>query len=198
MAQRIFLREFVLAGLLVWALPEPVNASLQSKARHLLPDHGKLQSGGNIGFLALGMGYEHVRGKVHSDFFYGYVPEQVGGTSIHTVAHKLTVRPLQFRMPAKLNFAPLTFGMGTHLGIGSEYFLVEPDLPWDYYWPSALHFQPFIGNSLTWQGGSHAIDQMSTYMELGALDFFWRNYFEEGSIGLADILTLSVGASLGF
>ncbi|MEI9808825.1 MAG: hypothetical protein WDO16_13705 [Bacteroidota bacterium] len=71
-------------------LPFFAAAQQRTGFARLIPQHIKLQFAGSIGFLSAGFGYESPNKRFQGDFFYGYVPESVGGVTIHSVTAKLT------------------------------------------------------------------------------------------------------------
>ena len=50
------------------------------------PDHIKIQYAGGMGFISIGAGYSTKNQKLEGDLYYGYLPESIGGVSIHSIS----------------------------------------------------------------------------------------------------------------
>lgn len=158
----------------------------------ILPHHAKLQFAGSIGFLSGGFGYESGNRKLQYDFLYGYVPEQVGGVSIHSVTGKLTWIIFSKELKNKLRIDPLTTGFLINYTFGKDYFLfTTPNYSSLYYgFPTAAHIGIFIGGSITknklglyYEIGTHVKDLTSYVVNTKTLDF-------------VDILSIGIGTRI--
>jgi hypothetical protein len=146
----------------------------------LMPQHLKLQFAGSIGFISAGFGYESPNKKFQGDFFYGYVPESVGGVTIHSVTGKFTWMALSKEYAKDWRVDFLTAGVLINYAFGKQYFLFSPEnYPYKYYgFPTALHAGIFVGSSVTkkrWglycEVGSTAKDILSYVNNTGSLRF---------------------------
>lgn len=177
---------------------------LPSHARHamvdaVIPDFLRLQSGGSQGLLSAGAGKSFAEGLIESELSYGYVPEWVGGTGIHVLTHRTTLSPFPLELGRAGTWRPAILGYSVHIGLGERYFLFSRKFD-HYYWPSALHFRAFTGTRFGWRTGRiPGISYVTGILEIGALDSYLIDAYNNRSIGLRDIVSaaLAVQLSLG-
>ncbi len=158
-----------------------------------LPNTFAAQTAGNIGFVALGAGYTYYKGSVVTQLLYGYVPESVGGISIHTLAFKQQLYPLRLQKDFPSLSSPIYLGFTANIGLGDQYMLFLKDRFRDYYWPSALRFSLFTG--IEGRLPLKAVLPGSTgfYAEIGVLDPYLTAYFREDRLRARDVLGLAFG-----
>jgi hypothetical protein len=146
----------------------------------LIPQHLKLQFAGSIGFISAGFGYESPNKKFQGDFFYGYVPESVGGVTIHSVTGKFTWIAVSKEYSRAWRVDFLMAGVLANYAFGKQYFLFSPDnYPYKYYgFPTALHAGIFLGSAVTkkkwglyYEVGSTAKDLLSYVKNTRSLRF---------------------------
>ena len=175
--------------------------STVSKRDWYLPDYVKTQFAGNIGFIAVGVGYSCFGDKAQFDLFYGYVPRSVGGVDIHMISRKNSVIPLSVDLRKGYVLSPLVVGFSTILTLGNNYFLSLPDrYPEGYYWwPTALHFAPFMGVKIQKKLEEvRRVKVIDAFIEVGTVDFYLRSALRSDYLGPADILSLAVGMTFFF
>lgn len=181
----------LLLGLLL-----PFFASTQSHKgfSRLLPHHASLQFAGGIGFFSAGVGYGSKNHRLLGDFYYGYVPEQVGGVSIHSVTGKITWAPLSHKLSKTMRWQMLTTGLLVNYAFGKQYFLFAPaNYSYSYYgFPTAMHVGIFAG-------GGFFYKRAQLYYELGTTDKELLSYINNArSLTLSDILNIAIGARISF
>lgn len=171
--------------LFVDATAQPVK-----KKTGLMPHHVKLQFAGTIGFLSVGTGYEFAKQKLQGDFFYGYVPEKLGGINIHSVTAKLTWIPISIRSK-KMKYDLLTTGFLVNYAFGKQYDISRESFEY-YGFPTAAHLAMFAGGGIT-------KNKFGLYYELGITD---RELVSFGSnlkgLKFHEIINIGIGARLSF
>lgn len=168
-------------------------------ARALLPDHARLQFAGGQGLVSAGPGWGWVRERIQADILYGWVPASVAGRSVHAVSQKTTVAPLVFSAGPRARLAPLLAGWSANVALGENYHLILPNHHRNYYWPSALHFWFFAGTrARAALGSGPGAGAVSAVAEVGAHDVYWRAWLRNETLGLPDILSLSLSVQLHF
>jgi hypothetical protein len=179
----------VVAGILLLMISVSGAEAQQRKVSPLLPDHLNLQFAGAIGFLSAGVGYETKNHRLSGDFFYGYVPESLGGITIHSVTAKLTWAAVT-RQPRKdLRVDWLTTSILANYVFGKQYFLFDPDrYPFNYYgFPTAAHVGLSIGSAVYYK-------KFGVYYEFGTTDRYIMSYIENtSSLFFTDIFNMGVG-----
>ena len=170
--------------------------------KKLLPDHAKLQYAGGIGFVSLGFGYHNRNQRLECDFYYGYVPEQVGGVSIHSVTVKLNWMALKTIQKKNLSIKPLVAGILVNYSFGKQYFSFNPrNYPYSYYgFPTSLHSALLVGSQLgvSFPDAKRARG-LAFYYELLFFDQDIANFVgNTRSLQFTDILTLGLGIKITF
>jgi hypothetical protein len=167
------------------------------KRNKLLPDHIKIQFAGGIGFFSLGAGYSSANEKFEGDFYYGYVPESIGGLTIHSLTSKITWLPVKAIPVYGLRLKPFTTGLLINYTFGKQYFGFTPDnYPYNYYnHPTNLHIGFFLGGQLrnTYKP-QKKIKQMALYYELITFDTELISFVKNTrTIKIHDIINLGLG-----
>lgn len=164
--------------------------------RAFLPDHYILQYAGNIGFMAIGAGYD-IGNYFQMSILYGFLNEQFGDSKItvSTVSfkHNFTItRPL-----TKLNFSP-TAGMAVNWGYTENTFHKLPEhYPNKYYFQNKVHLAPYIGGNFSHNlKKSRYVRSLSFYYEVSSLDAYILEWIRRDYIKLSDIISLSIGIKL--
>jgi hypothetical protein len=180
--------------LLLW-LFVPTQVLTQSKGiRKLIPHHASLQFAGGIGFLSAGIGYDSKNKRLQGDFYYGYVPEKLGGITIHSVTGKFTWAALSHKLSNTMRWHLLTTGILFNYAFGKQYFLFDPDnYPFSYYrFPTAMHIGLFAGGGFFYR-------KTQLYYELGTTDKELVSYINNTqSLTLGDIINLGIGMRIWF
>jgi hypothetical protein len=158
----------------------------------LIPDHARAQFAGASGLLSLGAGYGFLQGRIETGLLYGWVPEWLGGVSIHTLAQRTAFSPVLWKPDPALSLYPITIGYAAHFALGRNYDLLLEERFRGYYWPSALHFWIFAGAKARKEMPRRYVKGITALVEIGTLETYLRPYFRNESIGLGDILSLSL------
>ena len=164
--------------------------------RTFLPDHFMLQHAGNIGFMAIGLGYD--MGHFYQlSLLYGFLNEQFGDSkvSVNTVSLKNNfslTKPL-----TKLHFKP-TAGLAINWGYTKNTFHKLPEhYPDKYYFQNKVHLAPFIGGEFSHHiTKSNYFKSVDFYYEFSSLDAYILEWIRRDYIKLRDVLSLSIGLKL--
>ena len=178
------------------------SAQAEPRVKHwIVPDYAKIQSGGWIGLITAGLGYEFFDDRLDVGAYYGYLPESVGGTTVHTLAWHVGVRPLTLLAP-EARWEIAYFGVGAAHSFGRNFFVKVPDRYPDgwYYPPTGMRLLAFVGTELgipisdRWPLRSHA-----AFVEVTAVDHYLRLWVTEPkAFPLTSVLSLSAGYRLAF
>lgn len=155
----------------------------------------KTQFAGNMGVLSVGIGKTFFN-CVGIDINYGYIPQWINGSEIHSIALKTAVRFC--KMPVLSN-QKLEFylGISTIYGITHNTHLSYPSyFPSKYYEPNAIHFNPMIGGILLLPVSHKSIEAIAVFSEIGSADYQIWYALQNKKIGLKDILNLSFGLGI--
>lgn len=176
--------------------------SEEESRKSRLIDYMVLQSGGYLGFIAVGVGKDFGRHKIN--MLIGYVPEDVGGVEVWQFDFKYDWHPSQaipFGDPQEnIRLDPFYIGISVIYGAHNDLFLDEPEqYPTGYYPPTALRFSLNIGASL--QYGRHTFFLEYSALDVGLIayrkhpEFFIDNY---DYLGLEGIGSLAIGVKFEF
>ncbi len=163
-----------------------------------VPDWAKVQYGGYLGFVSVGVGYRSLLEYANIDLFYGYTPKGLPNvySTIHTAAVKITIPIKTFQLSSDYELA-LSVGTNFTLNFGENILrLNQPDYyPDDYYREQFFHGIPFVGTRLIKENSrANKVRAVELYMELCFLDdYLWYGMTNE-SISVSS----SIGASVGF
>lgn len=160
----------------------------------LVPDHGTLQFAGGIGFLSAGLGYDSKNKRILTDIMYGYVPEKLGGVTIHSITGKFTWVAVSGRLSRAVRADWLTTGLLVNYVFGKQYFLFSPEnYPLKYYGlPTAAHLGIFTGGGIYYK-------KSGLFYELGTTDRDLSGYLTNiKAIHFFDIINIGIGARYFF
>ena len=165
-----------------WAQPE-------KKKTGVIPHHIKIQFAGSIGFISVGTGYEFAKKKLQGDFYYGYVPEKIGGINIHSITAKLTWLPVSIQKN-DYKFDLLTTGFLVNYAFGKQYEISRESFSY-YGFPTAAHVALFAGGGIT-------KSKIGLYYELGITDRDLISFASnvKGGIKFHEIINIGIGARL--
>lgn len=155
-----------------------------------VPDHGKLQLAGNVGFLSPGAGWALGR-RVDIDVLVGWVPEAIGGTDILSITGKVTWAPGAIDA-GRWRVHPFTAALQVTYTFGDQYFVV----PRFTFTPTALRSGIGLGAAASRPVGAR---RAGVYAELVALDVplvYWLS--NRDALGPEDVFSLALGARLEF
>ncbi len=166
------------------------------KENRALPDYFKLQFGGGVGFISIGLGYDSKNTKLEGDFIYGYVPKKVGGITIHTISSKITWFPLKKVDLKNLAIKPLSLGLLVNYTFGKQYFSFSPEnYPYNYYdHPTAIHLGSFVGGQVKLNIQDKHLKRLAFYYEIVTYDVELLSYLSNPkSLSPADIFNIGLG-----
>src|SRR6186997_461153 len=178
----------------------PETLSAQKKNSTLLPDHVKVQYAGGTGFVAVGVGYSAKNQKLEGDLYYGYLPESVGGVSIHSISGKITWIPIHAVSIKKCQVEPLMTGLVVNYSFGKQYFSFDPPYyPYRYYsFPTAIHSALFLGSRIGYNFPTQSyVKRISVYYEILSFDREILSFVSNTkSLKITDIVTLALGVKI--
>ena len=212
----LLLSVLLLAGLRVAAGTPPDTAAIAAAkpapraARRAVrpwyrPTHLALQTGGGLGMVAAGAGYEFSKSHLETDVLIGYVPKYYAGSMLSLASLKFLYSPFHLPVGQKLQVVPLTVGAYfsyTHGTLNDE---LKGQYSSDYYWFSTdTRYGPLLGSRVTFLAPAIAATgqprKISLYYELGSNDLYLASYLNNrnGGLGLGQLLTLALGLKADF
>ena len=191
------------AMLLFFLLVTTEKISAQKKGFKIKPpDHIKVQYAGGMGFISIGAGYTTKNQKLEGDLYYGYLPESIGGVSIHSISGKITWIPIRSVSIKKYQVEPLMTGLIVNYSFGKQYYSFDPPYyPYRYYsFPTAIHSALFLGSRIGYNFPRQSyVKRISLYYEILSFDREIISLVSNPkSLQVTDIVTLSLGVRIGF
>ncbi|MDB5270098.1 MAG: hypothetical protein JWP58_3138 [Hymenobacter sp.] len=214
--KKLLLPALLLTGLRAAASTPPDTAgtapvkpapSAARRAQHpwYRPTHLALQTGGGLGMVAAGAGYEFSKTHLETDILIGYVPKHYAGSTLSLASLKFLYSPFHLPVGEKFQVVPLTVGAYfsyTHGTINDE---LKGQYSSDYYWFSTdTRYGPLLGSRVTFLAPPVAATgqprKVSVYYELGSNDLYLASYLNNrnGGLGFGQLLTLALGIKADF
>lgn len=189
------------AMLLFFLLVSTGKISAQKKGFKIKPpDHIKIQYAGGLGFISVGAGYSTKNQKLEGDLYYGYLPESIGGVSIHSISGKVTWIPIHSVSIKKYQVEPLMTGLIVNYSFGKQYFSFDPpNYPYRYYsFPTAIHSALFLGSRIGYNFPTQSyVKRISVYYEILSFDREILSFVSNTkSLKITDIVTLALGVKI--
>ena len=164
------------------------------------PDHIKIQYAGGMGFISIGAGYSTKKQKLEGDLYYGYLPESIGGVSIHSISGKVAWIPIHSVSIKKYQVEPLMTGLIVNYNFGKQYFSFDPPYyPYRYYsFPTAIHSALFLGSRIGYNFPTQSyVKRISLYYEILSFDREIISFVSNTkSLKITDIVTLALGVKI--
>ena len=153
----------------------------------------QFQYAGNLGLVSAGMGKPYFNDKLDLYFIYGYLPKNINGATVHTIALKTTYSPFITQISPKINLNYYT-GMNALYSITRNTFLKYPDyFPDGYYNSNAFHMSFYLGLRAKFNTMNSAFEAVSFFTELGTIDYQIWSAFKTKNVGFSDIWNISFG-----
>jgi len=167
----------------------------------LIPEYGKLQYAGNMGFLSIGGGWDYGKKKQwETDIFVGFLPHY------STAKNKITFTVKQNYIPWKLDInksfmvEPLTCGMYLNSIWGRDFWVAEPEkYPSGYYaFSSKIRVNAFVGQRITYKfdAGREYFKSATFFYEVSTNDLYLISAVTNGYLKPNDYLVLALGIKL--
>jgi hypothetical protein len=167
-----------------------------------VPDFVRVQTGGFVGLVAVGIGYAAFDDIVNLSGHYGFTPAEHAGTNVHAFSFELSVRPFDFRMES-VRLVPIYVGPGLLYAWGDEFFTRVPDryqhIDSSYYPPTAIHWTARAGTELDYVPDSGFFERHGMYYEVTLLGAYFDYYRENPrALDFTDMFAGAVGYRAAF
>ena len=187
---RIFACRMLLV-LLWFSLPGYANDSTMVPKK---PVNMQVQYAGNMGLVSVGAGKSYLYNKLNIYTIYGFLPKEINGASVHTLALKAAYTIAVAELSDNLLIDCYT-GIAALYGITRNTYVRYPDyFPDGYYGTNALHATFFLGARFKLDLNHPRYKTISLFTELGTLDYYLWYAIKNKYIKLYDIWNLSFGA----
>lgn len=177
----------------------------RSKWEKLIPDYHKLQYAGSMGFLSVGTGWAYGKhNNWETEILLGFVPRYRTEDISLTATLKQNYIPfhldLDKKRPGKWVLAPLTASIYFNKIFGEHFWTELPErYPEKYYvLATNLRFNISVGQSITYQlsPNKYAKKSISFFYEVCTNDCYMIEAIQDRTIGLKEILSLSLGIKI--
>jgi hypothetical protein len=194
----------VLLGSLV-AMPRSVQGQsdrcrTEDRGGWAAPDHAKLQTGGYLGLLAVGVGYSALQ-MIDVDGYYGWVPGASNGPSIHALGLRASGHVKGWCITSKARWIYFSLGVTALATFGRGFFLGSPEpFPRRYYPVTAVRPLFTVGNELSIrQSGNGPFAAHGAIVEITTVDQYFLEWLDNTDvIEPLDVWSLSLGYKASF
>ena len=170
------------------------------------PRHVVVQTGGGLGMVAAGTGYEFWNKRTEADVLLGFVPGRyASGSSLVVISAKAMYSPPAWTLPLGKAWEVRPFTVGAYVSHtrGNPNDGKRGQYPEGYYWFSTnTRVGPLLGSRLTHVLPAKASENprsLSFYYELSTNDLYLISYVQNTrGLGLNDIAVLSLGVKVDF
>lgn len=169
--------------------------TLMVRPRWFLPDHYKLQYAGNIGFLALGAGY-NIRGRYEPTLMVGLLNYTFGNSNVTvtTIAIKNSFNMFKKQLPDNIS---LRSGISVNWGHTHNTFNKLPAHYSDkYYFQNKIHLAPFVGGEYKIKFRDKNLKAGGLYFEFSTLDAYLLECVRTKYVKFGDIVNLALGITI--
>lgn len=163
-----------------------------------VPDFGRLQTGGYLGQINIGIGYAAFGDVLNWKVGYGYVaPGGDSSESIHTLDTSLCVRPVEVRF-GDGRWIPVFVGAGLLYVPGDQYELAFPArytrYSGSYYRPTAVHGIAYLGTEVGFRVEGGFVERHALYYQVVVLDQLGHSYLSNRSeLSLTEVFSSAIG-----
>jgi hypothetical protein len=195
-------RRLLIIGILT-LLAGPVYLVAKGSYNRFLPDHGKVQFAGSMGFLSLGTGYSFLNQKIDAGLFYGMVPAFAGGDNLHCLVLKSTFSLYQKQLHDQWRIVPITFGLFLNYSFGDQFYIFLPESYPDgyFFFSTGLRYHLFAGAAAarTLSSPMGIIKTVGGYLEINTNDLYLMSYARNTRhFYFYEILRLGIGIKTSF
>jgi hypothetical protein len=181
------------AGILILCLC--CSGTHAQKTKSFIPDYGKIQYAGSIGFLSAGLGYEFCKNKINTEILYGYVPAAKGGP-LDITTLRLIYNPFTFNITQSVFVTPLNLSGFVTYHFGEQFFVNPPPYHNDYYkWSSAIRYHAGFGSMVAYKSKNSG-HGFALYYEFNTNDLYIKSLRANSTLSFGDILSLGMGVKI--
>jgi len=159
----------------------------QKKIPFLKPNTLQFEFAGNYGLFSMGLGKSYMGGNITSSLNIGYLPKQINGVKVKSIAWKNAFNICDFHI--KNNYL-LYSGLSLVYYDTNNTYTNYPDyFPESYYdFPSSIHVTPFIGATI--RSGREKNGKYLFFFEFSTVDYYLRDLFKNHNINFFDLWNL--------
>jgi hypothetical protein len=163
-----------------------------------VPDYARLQTGGFVGLVAVGIGYAAFEDILNVALHYGYTPFDTG--DVHALELSVSARPFELRA-GQARLVPIYIGLGVLGTWGARYYLDLPDRYPEsrYYPPNAIQPVGLLGIEADWIPERSVIERHGLFFEVKTLAGYTLRYARNPDVvDFEDIVSAAVGYRIAF
>lgn len=170
-------------------------------AINLRPNHVACQTGGGMGAVSFGTGWEYgSHNRWETDVFVGIVPKYDSESTKASITLKENFIPWHIRLNESITIQPLTSSIYFSTLLSSKVWTRLPQkYPSGYYAPQTrIRANISFGQRIKWKPAKRlkGIESISAYYEFGTCDIYLLSAVGNSKVKLRDILQLCIGMKI--
>lgn len=175
----------------------------QMSAIDLRPTHMSCQSGGGMGVVSLGTGWNYgSHRRWGTDIFIGLVPKYNSSSAKVSLAFKENFIPWHIRVNDNFSLEPLTSSIYFTTLISEKVWSHLPErYSHGYYMlPTKIRANISLGQRIKWHLPQKAslLDSISAYYEIGTCDIYVLSAAGNSEVRFHELLQLCIGVRINF
>lgn len=170
----------------------------------LIPNQSVLQTCGNMGVVALGVGWDYGKhNQWETQLLLGFVPRFDSRSAKITLTLKENYIPWSVDIGKGWYFEPLECSLYFNTVLGHDFWTKQPTKYDSGYYPFSTRIRPnlALGERFTFtipDNKRKRIKSFTLFYELGTNDIYFMRFYRNGDTEFWDMFGLSFGAKLQF
>ncbi len=157
------------------------------------PNYYGVQLAGHRGVASVGAGYEYVNNHFLSMVQYGYTPELLSGTGVHSITVQQSIAPYWFRLHSNIQVSPI---VSIAAIFSPQYDIFVLDRFRSYYWPAGVRIGYYLGVKARYTVDSLFIKEWNFGAYAGTLQSYLL-YLGNDVVDVSDVVTLTFELGIG-
>ncbi len=158
-----------------------------------VPNYYGVQFAGHRGVVSVGAGYEYFDNHLLSMVQYGYTPELLAGTDVHSLTVQQSLAPYWLHVNSNIQVSPI---LSVSAIFSPQYDIFVLDRFRSYYWPAGVRIGYYLGVKARYLIEQSLIKEWSFGAYAGTLQSYLV-YLDNEGVDVSDVVTLTVDLGIG-
>ena len=177
------------------------NVEIKQAIFHIKPSSYLVQTGGSIGLIAVGAGWDYGKKKQWAtELLLGYVPKYDTDRVKLTLSIRQLYSPWKIPINTSFSYSPLRTGLYLSTTLGKQFWYSAPEkYPKDYYtFSTKLRANIFLGQSFEWNMPKNPkiLRKLAFYYDVHVSDLMLISRIQNKSLSGFNFMGLALGLKL--